>query len=83
MTLDGANNIDESIVAPKAGDLTVCMYCATSLEFVSVSQLRKLDAAQIEALEPELRAGLARGHEIAALWKIFNRELRAQLRRPS
>ena len=49
--LDAATNITED-TAPAAGDITVCAYCTSLLEFKDDGTL---EAIQIETLQPDMQ----------------------------
>jgi hypothetical protein len=54
--LDGATGEGD----PSPGAFTVCAYCFTVSEFTEDLQLRRLEAEELEALEPEMREKLDR-----------------------
>ena len=73
--LNGATAVDLSGVMPTPGDLTVCLYCATALEFVAGESALELrppglagDALILALADPDFR----RAVEIAREFASFN-----------
>lgn len=56
--LTAATSPDDESLQPKAGDLTVCVYCTAMLRFDKTMHLESLTQAEVEALEPEAWAML-------------------------
>lgn len=51
-TLDAATGMSDPDAIPKPGDVTICFYCTTVLEFTEDMTLEIVD---IKTLEPEVR----------------------------
>jgi hypothetical protein len=57
-TLDGATCADGSQKKPKAGDVSVCMYCQAVLFFRADGTLRRLNTEEMGKLSPDERDAL-------------------------
>ena len=68
--LDRASAHTDHSVAPKPGDFSVCMYCATPLIFGRDMALRRLTRREESALDPNERRELARVQ--SAISKFWN-----------
>lgn len=52
--LSGASNVSPGRVAPRDGDITVCIYCSTVLKFVeALSELKCVSDEEINQIEKE------------------------------
>ena len=50
-TLDGATCVDNEDILPKIGDLSVCMYCGTILEYEDGLFLHAISDESLESLK--------------------------------
>jgi hypothetical protein len=55
--INGHANADGARCGPKPGDLSVCLYCTSFLQFED-SGVRELKPADLEQLEPEARMAI-------------------------
>lgn len=53
--LNDQTSVNGPLVQPRVGDLSVCVYCCTVIEFDQALQLRALTQDEIDALDPEER----------------------------
>jgi hypothetical protein len=50
--LDAATATDDDNVVPKSGDVTICIYCTSVLEFTDDMTVEQID---VKSVEPELQ----------------------------
>lgn len=68
---DACTNTQEDR-APRAGDVTVCFYCAARLELDAGLRLRELSAADLVALDPVTRNQLELVARSIVAWRRLN-----------
>lgn len=56
--LDGASCLEDEKLMPNAGDITICIYCLTILEFDNNLKLLEMTNEQISELPHEMRMDL-------------------------
>jgi hypothetical protein len=72
----GAFRSDEphEVYKPKAGDLSVCVYCSNLAMFNADLSLHTLTAAELESLEEEDRAELLRAQRVIQEFNVLERK---------
>lgn len=80
--LDAASHSSGERIAPKAGDLSVCLYCLTVLQFAEDLSVLALSQSQLDALAGAERKELMNALANLALSRLFThpRSLRARWR---
>lgn len=68
MLMDGATNVQPGERgSPSPGDVTVCAYCATMLQFTDGLALRELSSAEIDGFPVDVRGSLLRAQRAILL----------------
>ena len=71
--LDAATNVESPKLQPKAGDVTVCLYCSSILIYKTDFLLRKATKADLRKLNKETLHALL---EAQALSKIISKKFK-------